>query len=374
MIIDRYLTYQILRPFTIGVGLLVVVFVGYSLSVQLGKLEGGVVQPMTAAMLVVFNTVVALEILLPTALYLAILSAIGRLYKESEMAALQAVGVSELRVMGTVMKLAVVITLMVALISLFGRPWAYRESYRLEFKEAADFSVLKIEPGQFIELNSGGVDGYVLFARDVDRDRARLKEVFLQRKATHSTEVIVAKEAQFFSSSPESEQRMVFYDGYSYTLNDQGVPQARLHYGELIVNLAELDTQSSYRRKAQPTFQLRHSTARKDIAEYQGRLSVPVATIMLALLAVPLSRAGPRHSRSTLFFTAIVVYVLFFSALMMTKNWIEKGRMDPVPGMWLAHVLPLGLLMAWFSTYGWRRYRGWQARRAARHLAIGDAV
>ena len=54
-------------------------------------------RPQPAAPRVGLNTLVTLEILLPSAFFFSVLAAIGRLYRDSEMSALYAAGVSRAR-------------------------------------------------------------------------------------------------------------------------------------------------------------------------------------------------------------------------------------------------------------------------------------
>ena len=70
---------EIVRPFSIGVGLLVIIFAGYSSAIRLSEAAAGLTTISTAGGLVLLKTIAALEILLPTAFYLSVLSAIGRL-------------------------------------------------------------------------------------------------------------------------------------------------------------------------------------------------------------------------------------------------------------------------------------------------------
>jgi lipopolysaccharide export system permease protein len=76
------------------------------------------------------------------------------MHRDGEMLALYAAGVRPTRIIGSVAKLSLVISLMTALISISGRPWAYRESYRIEAEAAASFDLRKIAGGRFVTLES----------------------------------------------------------------------------------------------------------------------------------------------------------------------------------------------------------------------------
>ncbi len=330
MIIDRYLAAQIGRPFSVGVGLLVVVFADYSSSIRLAEAADGLFQISTAVRLIMLNTFIAVEILLPTALYFAVLSAVSRLYRDLEMIALHTAGVSELRILGSVFKFSVVIALVVGSLSLFVRPWAYGESYRFEAETVADFDVHKMEADQFLELQDGE---YTLFARDIDYEQSRLKEVFLQQEKGNKSKVIYAKEAYVPPVKFGAVRSAVFYDDYSYLLDRKGHRDVRVRFKKLSIHLQVDDAKTGYKRKAEPTGSLALSDQRKDIAEYQWRLTTPLTTLLLGLLAVPLSRSGPRQGRFGSFFVAILVYALLFNLASVVRNMIEEGYIDPLPGL-----------------------------------------
>jgi lipopolysaccharide export system permease protein len=289
---------------------------------------------------------------LPTALYLSIIAALGRLYRDSEMAALNAAGIGEARIMRTVLLVSLLTAVVVGVISLYGRPWAYRESYRLEAEAQAEFDIRKIEPQHFIELEGSK---YVLFARAVDRDRGRLKEVFLQSEQGKKTQVIYAQEA-FLPPVHFGEPRTFeFFDGYAYLLDRFGGKDLTLRYNTLVVQIPEVEKDVSYRRKAEPSVVLFRSDDAKDVAEFQWRLSTPLATLILGLVAVPLSRSAPRQGRHRNFFVAILVYVGLFNLTSIARNWVENGEVGNFPGIWWIYVFPVALFVLLMAYPAWVR-------------------
>ncbi len=146
MIIDRHISREIIRPFCTGLGLLVLIFIGFSAARQLTLAASGQLDMLTALKLVSLNTLITLEILLPSAFFFSVLSAIGRLYRDSEMSALYAAGVSRARILQAVLKLALVIALTTGLMSTLGRPWAFRPSHASESQAAAQFDLKQMPP------------------------------------------------------------------------------------------------------------------------------------------------------------------------------------------------------------------------------------
>ena len=255
------------------------------------------------------------------------------------MPALYAGGISPLRISWSVLKLAAVIALAVSFLSLLGRPWAYRESYALEANAKKKFDIDNIAIGQFVNLG----DDYVLYARGVDHKRGRLEHVFVKSNQGKKSEVIYAREAVLHASRLGSMASAEFFNGYSYLLDRNGSNDVTMRYKTFLVQFPESETEARNLRKAQPTGELARSKKPKDIAELQGRLTTPVASILLVLLAVPLSRSNPRQSRFRMFVAAIAVYVLVFSLVGAFRSALEQGSIGPVPGIWSALLFPLGL-------------------------------
>jgi lipopolysaccharide export system permease protein len=297
----------------------------------------------TAFKLVGLNTLITLEILLPSAFFFSVLSAIGRLYRDSEMHALFAAGVSQARILGAVLKLSLVIAVLTGLMSVLGRPWAFRTSYALESQAAAQFDLKQMSANEFV--NMGGSD-YTFIAHDIDLAKGLHKGVFLQKNyyAQGRSEIIVAESAAMPALNPGQATQATFYNGYNYLLDTRNGQDMTLRFKELVVQLPNEEAQEKYRRKAETTLNLAQSLDPKDIAEYQWRITTPLATILLALIAVPLARSTPRESRFRNFSIALLAYITLFSMISVLRTFIEQGKLPAIPGLWTAYALQALLL------------------------------
>jgi len=338
LIIDRYISWEIIRPFCTGLGLLVLVFIGYSAARQLGLAAQGQLDMLTAFKLVGLNTLITLEVLLPSALFFSVLAAIGRFYRDAEMNALYAAGVSRARILEAVFKLSLLIAVITGAISIEGRPWAYRESYRLESQAAAEFDLKKMATGEFVNME--GSD-YIFIADDIDLEQGLHKGVFLQKDHRDGTrsEIIVAEAASLPVLNPNEPLKAEFFNGYNYLLDNRKRRDVTLRFKHMVVQLPNEEAEAQYRRKAERTETLAKSTRPKDIAEYQWRITTPLATVLLALMAVPLGRSAPRESRFRSFFIALGVYVGLFSLTSIMRTWIEQEKLGAVPGMWAGYAV-----------------------------------
>jgi lipopolysaccharide export system permease protein len=96
-----------------------------------------------------------------------------------------------------------------------------------------------------------------------------------------------------------------------------------------------------------PVSQLLRSSDPEEIAELQWRFGIPLSTLLLGLLAVPLSKSQPREGRYGRLAIGLLVFIIYFNMLSAGKAWIESGKVSPALGLWWVHgaVLAMALLL-----------------------------
>jgi lipopolysaccharide export system permease protein len=344
LIFERYLIKEILRPLLLGMGLLIFIFLGFGSARELTLAAKGVIDLNTALQLIGLNTLTQLDILLPSALFFSVLAGLGRLHKDGEILVLAAAGVSPWRILGSVSVLAIGVSLVVGLLSVEGRPWVYRQIYQLEAQAAANFDLKQISAGSFVTLDD---TDYVFIAEGLDKDKGLYNNIFLHREYDNgeSSEVIFARSAALPDRQMAGQGTAVFNAGRLYHFDHVATEDMIMKYDNFTVILPEMEQKKdTYRRKAEKTENLQRSDSLKDVAEYQWRMSVPLLTVLLCLIAVPLAKARPRQQRFGNVVLAIGVYILVFSVTTIIRTWVEQGTLPPMPGLWISGLLPLAIL------------------------------
>lgn len=334
MIIQRYIARTVLRPLLLGLLLLTLVFTAYSSAEYLAEAAAGQLPPRAIATLIGLHTLIALEVLLPTALYLSVVAGLHRLHRDGEMTALQAAGVGEWPVLGSVLAIALVIAACVSILSLYGRPWAYRTVQALERELLLSINISNLQAGHFQRVGKGR---HVIFAEEIDDEKRQLRRVFFQLAQGEKTKVIYARQARLRTVKIDEGQRVEFLDGYAYDLDRSGPRDLTVRFNRLTIRVAENAPAGGWKRKAVPSSELRKSQDPKDVAEMQWRLSTPVATVLLVLLGVPLARATPKKARLASMAVAVGAYALLFYLLAVAKTWVENQTLPMVPGIWWVH-------------------------------------
>lgn len=344
LIIDRYITREIMDPFFRVITVLLVIFTGYVGAVFLAKAGEGALPASVVFYLIGLRIVIGLEVLIPTAFYLGVVIGLGRLYSDSEMTVLFAAGVSERRVMTPVLKLGVVIAVLVACLSLFAHPWAYRTSYNLEAEALASFDLKTLEPRQFHNLR---VAEQVIYAEGVDPQSGELTNTFFQSEENGRVRVIQAAQARMEQNEAGTSPRLIFSAGRAFVLEPTGTGDTSIRFGRLEMPMAGYQSEAvGYKRKAASSAYLMMSYRDEDLAEFQWRVITPLSTLLLGLLAVPFARAGPRQGRYGRLAMAILFYAVYFNLIALAKTWVEEHWVDPyLPGVWWVLLVPLPLLI-----------------------------
>ncbi len=346
MIVDRYLARETTKPFVLTALFLVGVFIAYSLTRFLTEANDGLLDGSAIFVLTGLKAIIALEVLLPIALYIGLIVALGRLYSDWEMIGLRAGGFSEYRILVPVIGMAAAVAIFVAATSLWVRPWAYQNLYALEAEAKVTAELEDLPPGQF---HIHGEAERMVFFDERDAATGELRGVFVRSSRGGTLEVISAGRGQLTTFARSDAHLLALQQALIYKQAPKQGPTDRDLAGRFeafqIWAPAVTPDPPGYRPKAQPTSALWASPRDEDRAEAQWRWSTAVSTLLLALVAVPLSRARPRRGRYARVLLAVVIYVLYFNFIGVIRSEVEQGAL---PHLWWAPgALAIALAIAW---------------------------
>ncbi|VAX13823.1 hypothetical protein MNBD_GAMMA24-581 [hydrothermal vent metagenome] len=353
MIITRYLLKEIFSTLLGVMLVLTLIAVSVQLVGSLGNVSAGVIQPGTLMLVLGLNMFSLTTYILPLALYLSILLALSRLYRDSEMTAIAACGVGPFHIMRTVLILAVIFALIQGVFTILLTPWAEGHYSRLTDKSKRSSNIEGVMPGRFNELS--GAQG-VIYAQEIDR-KGELKNIFLQMQQKSDPEnggakqfTVIAKHAYKIHDEKTGEQFLILEQGSRY----EGVPGdpdfAILNFQKHGIRLQQHPVVIHNRRyRAIPSRELFNSKRLDYQIELRWRISAALLCIGLAMLAVPLSRTSQRQGRYGKLALAMLLYILFSNFLNVVRAWIHDGKIPLELGFWWVHVvlilLALGLLL-----------------------------
>src|SRR3954453_13782281 len=122
----------VLVPTLTGFGLLILLVSAFNSAVVLRDAAYSRIPMDQGFTLIGLRDLIAGEVLLPTSLYMGVLTTMNQWHRDREAFALYGAGVVPGRTAYPVWAIAIIVCLAVASLSLYVRPWAFSESYRLE--------------------------------------------------------------------------------------------------------------------------------------------------------------------------------------------------------------------------------------------------
>lgn len=353
-VLGRYILRETIQTWLVVTLVLLVILVTNQFASVLGDAAANKL-PRDAVLLVMgLTSVQYLTILVPVALFLSIMLALGRLYHDSEMAAMMACGIGPGGLYRPLLKLAVAMAVVVGTIALVLAPRAVREVQVLADAARREVSLGILEPGSFIGFANGEA---VLYAEGETPD-GRLTDVFVQRRTDSRVEVIVAEEAWQSQAADDGVRVLSFARGTRYE-GVPGDPQFRVvEFAEHGIPYTVSGTGGGERPpEARSTPELIQRGTPEDVAELHWRISVPLTLLTLTFLAVPLAKTEPRRGRFSGVASAVLLYIVYANLLAAGKGWLERGQVPEVLGLWWVHAIFLagaGLMLV--HQRGWLRH------------------
>jgi lipopolysaccharide export system permease protein len=321
---------EVVQTWLAVTGVLVAILVSNQLSRVLGQAADNQYGRGVVFDLIALGAIMNLSVVVPVGLLLAVVLTLGRLYHDSEMAALQACGFGPIRLLAPLICFAAVIALGLAWLVFFQVPRADGQAQLLRQSALKEAQFGQLDAGRFRSFSGGDA---VFYAERVDADGI-LHNVFVQRESAGKIEVAVADTATYSKGSAEGVHLVTLFNGRRY----EGVPGRNdfpISTPAEVARTTDPDTK--------PTSEIIGSGAPADVAQMQSRASTPLMALVLTLVAVPLSRLRPRQGRYARVGFAIVVFFVYSNLLSAAKVWLEKGEIPQVIGVWWVHLLALAL-------------------------------
>ena len=279
--------------------------------------------------LIGLRDLMAAEVLLPTSLYIGVLTTLNQWHRDREAYALYSAGVLPTRLARPVWLIALIVCLGVAGLSLYARPWAYAESYRLD-AESSQLTTSAMQPDHFYNFGPN----LVLTAAAIDRAADLMRGVFVESKTTKNVRVIRSESGRIFDADKTGRQRIELQDGVSYSISES-TRSDRISAFEGLVYYAPSEPllDVANKRRASPTRELFAATKPKERAELQWRMSLPVIAFFMTLIAVEIARALPGSSPYPRLLAGIGIYAMVFNLAAAGRTWLENGQVGAFPGM-----------------------------------------
>lgn len=346
---------EILSHGAVVLSTLIIVWLSVLIVRLLGDAASGQIGAEVVVGLAFFSSITALPVILSVSLFIAVLTTITRSFRESEMVVWFSSGLSLTNWIRPTLYCALPVALIIALLTFYGAPWAYRQiaEYHQRYELRSDLS--KVSTGEFIETEGGA---RVFFSEEPLVEGDELGQVVVRVLGEDWHHVLTADSA-YTEIADNGDRFLVLREGHRYDLHP-GQGDLQLfgfdRYGVRMENRQEDTDPEAIRAQAERQMKARRTTTllehfdQSAQAHIMWRLAMPLAALNLALLAIPLGVVNPRLGRGGDIVIAGLIALLYMNLINLSRGWINKGVLPFEIGLWLVHLLfaVLMVVLLWF--------------------------
>ncbi|MGE0152129.1 MAG: LPS export ABC transporter permease LptF [Reyranellaceae bacterium] len=357
--IDRYVLERTLTPLvaTVSIALIALLMERMVRLMEVLVSQGG---PLFLVLRMISNLIPHyLGLALPAALFIGIMLATTRLSVDSELDAMNAVGVGLRRLLWPLMGLAFLISIVVFVLYSYLQPHT-RYAYRA-LVYAATNSVwdLALEKGAFFT----GLGGYTVMVDDIARDSGKLLGVFIYRREEDGrTIAMTAESGQAFRRPQElqivlrlergvrteiradnGQATALTFDAFELPIDVALPTPFRERVSERELTIGEL---WAMRNKSDDTRPRQAAVW----AEFHGRLVRTLSLLIIPLLAVPLGLVTRRNERNIGIVVGVVLMVFYHNMINFGETIATIGNVGPGVALWLPFLLFAAFSVWLFAT------------------------
>ncbi|HLX82063.1 MAG TPA: LPS export ABC transporter permease LptF [Burkholderiales bacterium] len=312
----------------------------------LGQAAGGKIPSDAVVAFLGFSALSLLPVLLSLTLFITVLLALNRCWRDSEMVIWLNSGLSLAAWIRPVLIFAAPLVLVITVMSLVIVPWAVQkgEEYRTRIDTRDDVS--RVDPGAFGE---SGSRARVFFVESIAGNKDSVQNVFVS-STQHKRNGVMMSRRGHSEFAPNGDRFLVLQSGRRY----EGTP-GEADYGLMDFEryATRIETKEGDEpvatQKSMSTLGLIEAPTHTNLAELLWRIGIPVSALILALLAIPMSFVNPRAGRSVNLLFALLTYMVYSNLLSVSQARVAQGKLAFSTGSWLVHGVMLLVLLALFA-------------------------
>ena len=306
--------------------------------------------------LISYNMIRDFPLIFSLSLFLAIILAVTQLYKNSEAIVMNSLGLGDKHFIVYLRPLVTVSFLALLFLTTTAVPWSKQQKNIIEEenKNASEFSFIK--EGEFEEFQNGEIVFYASVSSTPDsKAEQNMEEIFISAKSKENSIIVLASEATKYTDPKTNNVYLRLKNGARYQDISGSENKNILNFDQYNLQIISGDIQNTITQytaiEGIKTLELLKGEGPLVSAELQWRLSSPIGLLILSVLGVLLGKASPRSGKSIGLLIGVIIFMLYNNGLLIAKNSVERGELNPIIGLWSVHLL---LLLLTYMFYQFR--------------------
>ena len=260
------------------------------------------------------------------ALFIATVSVLSRMYRDSEMDIWLGSGQGLARLVTPLYQFAIPLLIGIAALQWWVWPWTNQQidSLRQQYEQRADID--RVTPGQFQESGDGKKVFFV--DKNIDADGAARSLFYLDR-STGNDVVITSRSSQSASAGGTGGTAVTLLDGERVQrLPDQAGFRV-VQFGELTISMNNQAAQlQGAGARSSPTMVLIQSDALWAKGELAWRGGMVLLAANLVLIGLAIAQVNPRMGSGASIALAALTAIVYFNLTTVSQSWVSTGRLS----------------------------------------------
>ncbi len=299
--------------------------------------------------LFLYNVPHIIVLTVPMAVLVGGLIAFGRMSADSEIIAMRSGGVSLYQLAVPVVLLASLATALNIYLFLEVLPWGNNAMRQLQWRLINSRTITSEVRPRVFETN---FPNFTVFVEDVGGEEERWENLLLVKSDQNPPKIVMARSAEAVYDEEKRELWLLLEDGYIYEGGETAERSSVTSFetteellmtegGGTVGELTKDERSMSFEELNVHIEQLEASglDTTKYRVEVHKKFSIPVACMVLGLIALPLGISTQRHTKATGFLVAIGVIAVYYQLIENGEKFAEEGVIPPWLGMWGADIV-----------------------------------
>jgi len=343
-LIDRYICREIISHAALGLAVFTFVLFIPQLVRLMELLVRHSADAPSVALLFLCTLPGVLTFTLPMSVLVGVLIGLGRMSADSEVIALHALGINQRRLLLPVGALALGATLLTGAMTFWLTPASLRTFRSLEQRLRSSQASFEIQPRVFDER----FPKLVLYVQDVEAAATRWRGIFLAETGTENgSRVTLAEEAIVIADREQGKIQLHLQSGSTheynlrepdrYSVSTFGESDIPVTFGEFARTGAVRQTPAE--KSFADLLAAQGPDWREMRVELHRRLAFPAASLMFALLAVPVGARPRRGGRAAGLILTLLLICGYYLVFITGAGMARQGVISPWLGIWSANLI-----------------------------------
>ena len=290
----------------------------------LGQASRGSVNPQDVVLFMGYAVLGRLPTILTLSLFIALVSTLSRMYRDSELVIWLSSGQSLGSLLIPMFRFAWPILTITFLAAIFVWPWTNQQTQTMQETYGSRSDIDRIAPGQFQESSNGNRVFFIDRQGKPGGDSS--SNIFIATNEKGKSSVTTANAGRI---ETRGDTRYVLLENGQRLESDNGKPAQKIsvfeEYGTKAGGTAApaADVKDP---QLMPVATLLATKSRGTMAELAWRLGLVFCGINFVVLAVALARVNPRGGRSSSLVFGVLTFIAYNNLINLGRSWIAGGQ------------------------------------------------